>query len=146
MNWLEYLGDVIPSNQNDFRELEIDLPLFTNDEIDSDLIEQNLLLDHWNRIHPEQKAHLKNKQPAGTKGSLRERMKNEAWLAFVRDLLSVENPAKKLEQLSQVLEEALENIFPVKPSKKHMNNRDTGKQEPSPSLKYRAQHAQEAMV
>lgn len=35
------LSDVIPSNQNDFLELEIDLPLFTNDDIDPDLIEQN---------------------------------------------------------------------------------------------------------
>lgn len=36
MNWLEYLGDVIPEMKNDFLELEIDLPLFTNDDVDSD--------------------------------------------------------------------------------------------------------------
>jgi len=55
-------------------------------------------------------------------GSLREKIQVDAWLAFVRDLLILENPVKKLEQLSQALENALENIFPVTLSKKHNSN------------------------
>jgi len=100
----------------------------------------SLLLDHCLLLHPEQNTRLKSKRPAGTVGRLREIIQVEAWLAFVRDLLSVEDPRSILEQLSQALEEALEDIFQMTPSS--MNNRELGRLEPTPSLKHHAQRAQ----
>jgi hypothetical protein len=58
-------------------------------------------------------------------------------LAFIRELLFADNPQEQLNRLSQALEE----VFQLAPSKKHMNNRDLGRQEPTPALKYRAELA-----
>jgi len=94
----------------------------------------SLLLDHCLILHPEQLARIKNKQPAATVGSLQQKTQVDSLLAFIRRLLSSENPEAKFEQLSQTLEE----VFQLHHSKKHMNTRELGRLEPTPSLKYRA--------
>lgn len=94
----------------------------------------SLLLDHCLILHPEQLARIKNKQPAATVGSLQQKTQVESLLAFIRRLLTTENPEAKFEQLTNTLEE----LFQLADSKKHMNTRELGRLEPTPSLKYRA--------
>lgn len=94
----------------------------------------SLLLDHCLLFHDQQLARLENKLPAYTVGSLRERTKVECLLEFIRDLLSVPDPHEKFNLLTK----AIEDVFKLTPSKKHMNGRDLGRLEPTPSLKYRA--------
>jgi len=93
----------------------------------------SLLVDHCLFLHPEQSAQVENKLPAYTVGSLRNQVKVESLLAVIRDLLSSDDPKAKLELLSNNLKENL-----LKPSKKHMADRDLGRLEPTPSLKYKA--------
>lgn len=81
--------------------------------------------DHSLILHPDQKARLKNNKPAGTKGSLRQKTQVDSLLAFINRLLLVENPAAKIEPLSETLKE----VFQLAPSKKHMNNRNLGRLE-----------------
>ncbi|BBL76800.1 transposase [Methylomagnum ishizawai] len=94
----------------------------------------SLLLDHALLLHPEQRARLENHLPACTVGSLRQFCQGEALLEFVRSVLAAENIAERLEQLA----EKVKTWFPLAPSGKHMSGRDLGRQQPSPSLKYRA--------
>ena len=94
----------------------------------------SLLLDHALLLHPEQHARLENHQPACTVGSLRQFSQGEALLEFVRSVLAAENVADRLEQLVA----KVKPWFPLAPSGKHMSGRDLGRQEPTPSLKYRA--------
>ena len=95
----------------------------------------SLLLDHCLLLHPEQRVRLENQQPAVTVGSLQQFIQVDSLLMFIRRLLTVENPTKKLEQLSQTLTE----VFQLAPSDKHMNHRQLGRLEPSDSLKYKGQ-------
>jgi hypothetical protein len=97
----------------------------------------SLLLDHCLLLHPEQKALLENNKPAATVGSLLEKSRVESLLLFIRDLLTSTNPQMELECLS----EAVKEIFQLNPSKKHMNNKDLGRLEATPSLKHKAQTA-----
>jgi len=90
----------------------------------------SLLLDHCLLLHPEQKIRLENKQPAATVGSLQQLIQVDSLLAFIRRLLTVENPTQKLEQLSHTITE----VFQLAPSNKHMNHRELGNLEPSESL------------
>jgi len=94
----------------------------------------SLLLDHCLLFHPQQLARLQNKLPAYTVGSLRDRTKVECLLEFIRDLLSAPDPQEKL----TLLTEAIENVFQLAPSKKHMIGRDLGRLEPTPALMYKA--------
>jgi hypothetical protein len=94
----------------------------------------SLLLDHALLLHPEQRARLENQQPASTVGSLQRFIQGEAILEEVRSLLTAENVAEGLTQLA----ERVKLWFPLTPSKKHMSGNDLGRQEPSPSLRYRA--------
>jgi hypothetical protein len=61
----------------------------------------------------------------------------ECLLAFIRDLILADNPEEQLNRLSQAVEE----VFQLAPSKKHMHTRDPGRLEPTPALKYRAEMA-----
>jgi hypothetical protein len=97
----------------------------------------SLLLDHCLLCHPAQLARLENKLPAATVGSLQQRTRMESLLALIRDLLSADNPEEKLNLLTKTLED----VFQLAPSKKHMNNRDLGRLEPTGSLAYRAKMA-----
>ena len=94
----------------------------------------SLLLDHALLLHPEQRARLENNLPACTVGSLRQFSQGEALLESVRSLLTAENVAERLAQLA----EKVKAWFPLAPSGKHMSGRDLGRQEPTPSLRYRA--------
>jgi len=97
----------------------------------------SLLLDHALLLHPEQSARLENHLPACTVGSLRQFSQGEALLEFVRDVATAENVAERLAQLA----ERVRTWFPLAPSGKHMSGRDLGRQEPTPSLRYRAVQA-----
>ena len=97
----------------------------------------SLLLDHCLLLHPDQKARIENKMPAVTVGSLLEKVKVEALLLFIRDLLILDNPQAELQRLS----DAVKDIFRLNPSKKHMNNKDLGRLEATPSLKHKAKTA-----
>lgn len=93
----------------------------------------SLLLDHCLLLHPEQTTRLENKLPASTTGSLIEKVKVENLLQFIRGILNAEEPQQKLKLLAEKVEEA----FELAPSKKHMVNRNLGRMEPTPALKYR---------
>ena len=100
----------------------------------------SLLLDHCFLLHPEQKARLENKLPACTVGSLQRKSQVESLLVFIRGLLQDPNPENKLDLLSQTVDK----LFELADSKKHMNNRDLGRLEPTPGLIYRAAKAAKA--
>ena len=93
----------------------------------------SLLTDHALLLHPDQTALLKLKLPAITVGSLREKIRFEAIIEFMRQLLSCDNPetalAESIEQIKQVVVLA--------PSSKHLNYRTLGRLESSASLKYK---------
>ena len=97
----------------------------------------SLLLDHCLLVHPHQLARLENNLPACTVGSLLAKTRVESLLAFIRELLVADNPQEQLTRLSQAIEE----VFQLAPSKKHLHTRDLGRLEPTPSLKYRAEMA-----
>ena len=97
----------------------------------------SLLCYHCLLFHPAQKAQLENKLPAYTVGSLRERTTVECLLDFIRGLIISENPEEKL----TLLTEAIEGVFHLAPSKKHMVNRNLGRLESTAALKYRAKIA-----
>jgi hypothetical protein len=58
-------------------------------------------------------------------------------LASIHELLFPDNPQEQLNRLSYALEEVLQ----LAASKKYMNNRDLGKLESTPALKYRTEVA-----
>jgi SRSO17 transposase len=97
----------------------------------------SLLLDHALLLHPEQRARLENKLPASTVGSLQRLIQGEAILEEVRSVLTAENVAESLAQLA----ERVKLWFPLTPSRKHMSGNNLGRQEPTPSLRYRAREA-----
>ena len=75
----------------------------------------SLLLDHCDRIHPEQQICLQSKLPAYTVGSPQRQTQMEALLSFIGNLLEDENPGEKLEQLGKSVKE----LFQLMPSEKH---------------------------
>lgn len=77
----------------------------------------SLLLDHCLLLHPEQKAQIKDKLPAFTVGSLREKVIVENFISFVRSLLKDKNPQERLIKLA----ENTDVIFQGNLSSKHMN-------------------------
>ena len=90
----------------------------------------SLLLDHALLTHPEQLACLENRTPAYTVGSLRRASHAQAFVEFVRKIIMASDPARMIEELS----EKIKTLFTLAPSKKHMNTRDLGRQEPTASL------------
>jgi hypothetical protein len=57
-----------------------------------------------------------------------------AWSMSLNDLVSSEDPQDQLKRFSQ----ALHDVFAFSRSKKHMIQRQLGRLEPTPLLKYRA--------
>jgi hypothetical protein len=94
----------------------------------------SLLVDHSLFVHPAQQAQLKNNLPAYTVGSLRANVQVECLVDVIDDLVSSENPQEQLKRFSQ----ALHDVFTFSRSKKHMIQRQLGRLEPTPLLKYRA--------
>ena len=94
----------------------------------------SLLVDHSLFVHPDQQHQLKNNLPAYTVGSLRANVQVECLVEVIDDLVSSDNPQEKLKRFTQAVHE----VFAFGRSKKHMIQRQLGRLEPTPSLKYRA--------
>jgi hypothetical protein len=94
----------------------------------------SLLVDHSLFLHPDQQCQLKNNLPAYTVGSLRAHVQVECLVDVINDLVLSDHPQEKLKSFTQALHE----VFAFGHSKKHMIQRQLGRLEPTPSLKYRA--------
>jgi hypothetical protein len=94
----------------------------------------SLLVDHSLFVHPDQQRQLKNNLPAYTVGSLRANVQVECLVEVINDLISSDNPQENLQRFTQ----ALHKVFAFGRSKKHMSQRQWGRLEPTPYLKYRA--------
>jgi len=94
----------------------------------------SLLADHSLFMHPDQQDQLKNNLPAYTVGSLRAHVQVECLVEVIDDLVSSDHPQEKLKRFTQALHE----VFAFGHSKKHMIQRQLGRLEPTPFLKYRA--------
>lgn len=94
----------------------------------------SLLCDHMLLFHPEQSARLKNKQPGLSVGCLTERLKTDALIVTVQNIVYTDNPLAAFDSFATVLREALPN----RNSRKHMAGLDLGRQEATNSLLYRA--------
>src|SRR6266487_4647481 len=93
-----------------------------------------LLVDHSLFLHPDQQRQLKNNLPAYTVGSLRANVQVACLVDVIDDLVSSDDPQDKLKRFTNALHE----VFAFGSSKKHMSQRQFGRLEPIPSLKYRA--------
>jgi hypothetical protein len=94
----------------------------------------SLLVDHSLFVHPDQQHQLKNNLPAYTVGSLRANVQVECLVEVIDDLVSSDEPQDKLKRFTNALHE----VFAFGRSKKHMIQRQLGRLEPTPTLKYRA--------
>ena len=93
-----------------------------------------LLVDHSLFLHPAQQRQLNNNLPAYTVGRLRAHGQVECLLEVIDDVVSSDNPQEKLKRFTQALHE----VFAFGQSKKHMVQRQLGRLEPTPFLRYRA--------
>ena len=93
----------------------------------------SLLVDHSLFVHPDQQHQLKNNLPAYTVGSLRANVQVECLVDVIDDLVSSDEPQDKLKRFTKALHE----VFAFGRSKKHMIQRQLGRLEPTPALKYR---------
>ena len=94
----------------------------------------SLLVDHSLFMHPDQQRQLQNNLPAYTVGSLRANVQVECLVDVIDDLMSSDDPQAQLKRFTNALHE----VFAFGRSKKHMIQRQLGRLEPTPSLKYRA--------
>jgi hypothetical protein len=94
----------------------------------------SLLVDHCLFLHPAQHAQLIHNLPAYTVGSLRAQVQVECLVTVIEELVASVDPPAQLHRLN----EALHEVFTFERSKKHMVQRQLGRLEPTPSLKYRA--------
>jgi hypothetical protein len=94
----------------------------------------SLRLDHCLRLHPEQTACVKHRQPVHTVGSLIHHSKVESLVQVIQAVVTDNDPPARLQQLAQTLHP----LYPDTASAKHMVGRDLGRLEPTPSLRYRA--------
>jgi hypothetical protein len=101
----------------------------------------SLLVDHSLFVHPEQQDQLKNNLPAYTVGSLRAHVQVECLVDVIDDLVSSDEPQEKLKRFTTALHE----VFAFGRSKKHMIQRQLGRLEPTPSLKYRTREVMRNM-
>src|SRR3989449_4779651 len=94
----------------------------------------SLLVDHSLFVHPDQQHQLKNNLPAYTVGSLRAHVQVECLVDVLDEPVSSDAPQETLTRFATALHE----VFAFSHSKKHMIQRQLGRLEPTPSLKYRA--------
>lgn len=97
----------------------------------------SLLCDHLLLLHPEQFVRLSNKKPGLPVGCLVERLKMEALVETIREVIESPEPDKSLEDLIR----AIQKTLPTRDSSKHMAGLDLGRQEPTEALKYHARRA-----
>ncbi|MCF7971065.1 MAG: hypothetical protein K9L22_07855 [Methylococcaceae bacterium] len=81
------------------------------------ILSLSLLFDHCLILHPEQSARIENKPPAYTVGSLQRKSQMDVLLEFINAMLEQHNPADKLKELAELMEE----VFQLLPSGKHMS-------------------------
>ncbi len=93
----------------------------------------SLLVDHCLLLHPDQMALINSKLPAATVGSLRDRERATAVLETIESLVA----SDKSSAIVAELKECINNVIPLRTSSKHMNTRDLGRLESTPSLKYK---------
>jgi len=93
-----------------------------------------LLVDHRLFVHRDQQAQLQNNLPAYTVGSLRAHVQVECLVDVIDDLMSSDESQDKLKRFTKALHE----VFAFGRSKKPMIQRQLGRLEPTPALKYRA--------
>lgn len=96
----------------------------------------SLLTDHSLLFHKDQSALINAKLQAGTVGSLTNRIKAEAFLDSVKELIYSDNPKEAYEQISK----DLMNIYELRKSKKHMTNLDMSQFEGKPYLEAKYQN------
>jgi len=94
----------------------------------------SLLVDHALFFHPDQHAQLTHHLPASTVGSLRAHGQVACLVDVVEHLVSSEAPQEQLHRFTH----AFHQVFACSHSTKHMIQRQLGRLEPTPSLKYRA--------
>jgi hypothetical protein len=94
----------------------------------------SLLVEHALFVHPDQHAQLTHNLPAYTVGSLRAHVHVECLVDVVQDLVASDAPQEQLHCFTH----ALHQVFAFSRSKKHMIQRQLGRLESTPSLKYRA--------
>ncbi len=94
----------------------------------------SLLLDHALLLHPQQQARIEHHLPACTVGSLQQQTRMDALIDVIRGVVEAEDPHQRLDEIIALAKQ----LFPLRDSTKHMNGRDLGRLEPTPSLKYRA--------
>jgi hypothetical protein len=94
----------------------------------------SLLVDPALFVHPAQAAQLKHNLPAYTVGSLRANVPVECLVEVIAALGSSDAPQTRLQHFTP----ALHQVLAFGRSKKHMIQRQLGRREPTPALKYRA--------
>lgn len=104
------------------------------DEAATQGVTLSLLCDHLLILHPKQSALIKNKQPAMSVGCMIEHINAEALINGISDIVNAEEPKAEFDRFKTLMS----NVLPIRQSKKHMNGRDLGRMEPTPSLKYQA--------
>ena len=92
-------------------------------------------------MHPDHQAQLKNNLPAYPVGSLRAHVQAECLVEVIADLVSSDHPQEKLQRFTQ----AVHKVFAFGRSKKHRSQRQLGRLEPTPFLKYRAEEVMRHM-
>jgi hypothetical protein len=95
----------------------------------------SLLTDHCLLLHEDQMALIKNKLPAATVGSLRDRERANAMVEAVGSLVQDKADANRI---ANQLKDSIENIIPLRPSNKHMAHKDMPNLTGTASLAYRA--------
>lgn len=101
----------------------------------------SLLVDHSLFMHPDQQRQLHNNLPAYTVGSLRAHVHVECLVDVIDGLVSSDDPQEQLKRCTHALHE----VFAFGRSKKHMIQRQLGRLESTPSLKYRAYEVMRTM-
>jgi DDE superfamily endonuclease len=94
----------------------------------------SLLVDPGLFYHPDQHAQFKHNLPAYTVGSLRAHVQVECLVHVIETLMASDAPQEQLLRFTRALHE----VFTFSHSKKHMIQRQLGRLEPTPYLKYRA--------
>ncbi len=94
----------------------------------------SLLVDHCLFFPPDQHAQLRNNLPAYTVGSLRANVQGECLVDVIQNLIASEDPQSQLHRFTQAFHE----VFAFSRSTKHLIQRQLGRLESTPSLKYRA--------
>lgn len=94
----------------------------------------SLLTDHCLLLHEDQKALIKSKLPAATVGSLRDRERANAMIEALELLIQDKEDGKRI---ATELKDSIENVIPLRPSKKHMAHRKMPNLECSTSLAYK---------